>query len=88
MITHLISTTKFVNTLKETRSTDQVDCAETFDSISNELLGKIFRYVSFISQKPILSMFVACDEEGNVLEEPNHDKVPNMPPDLQYECYE
>ena len=29
------------------------------------------KYANFVTQKLILGMFVACDENGNVLEEPN-----------------
>jgi len=60
MITHLISTTEFINFIHQ--NYNQLGIEFPFDIIVN--------YVNFISQKPTLSMFVPCDENGNVLDEP------------------
>jgi len=64
MITHLISTTEFVKLLLNTSPYDLPDEVEL------NPLRVIHNYVNFISQKPELWMFVPCDKEGNVLEEP------------------
>ena len=61
MITHLISTTEFVRILQQSQL-----WGNCYDVVCNILE----KYVNFISQKPTLDMFVPCDEEGNVLEEP------------------
>ena len=37
------------------------------------LLDEISNYAQFLSQKPEKWMFVPCDDEGNVLEEPKHE---------------
>jgi hypothetical protein len=39
-------------------------------------LSKIFNYASFLKQPLKLEMFIPCDEDGNVLEEPNIDNSP------------
>ena len=64
MITHLISTTEFVKLLLNTSPYDLPD------EIELNPLRVIHNYANFISQKPLLQYFVPCDEEGNVLEEP------------------
>ena len=64
MITHLISTTEFVKLLLNTSPYDLPDKVEL------NPLRVIYNYANFISQKPELWMFVPCDKEGNVLEEP------------------
>ena len=84
MITHLISTTEFVK-LVNSIETKQCYCAEEFDTKIAENYGKIIRYANFISQKPILDMFVPVDEEGNVLEEP---KLPYNKPTWCDKCEE
>ena len=63
MITHLISTTEFVKLVKDNST------SLTERSIANQYI-QCLRYANFVSQKPELWMFVPCDEEGNVLEEP------------------
>ena len=64
MITHLISTTEFVKLICETSPYDLPD------EVENNPLRCIHKYANFISQKPALWMFVACDKNGEVLEEP------------------
>ena len=63
MLTHLISTTEFVKLVKDNST------SLTERSIANQYI-QCLRYANFISQKPELWMFVPCDEDGNVLEEP------------------
>ena len=63
MITHLISTTEFVKLVKDNST------SLTERSIANQYI-QCLRYANFVSQKPELWMFVPCDEDGNVLEEP------------------
>lgn len=36
-------------------------------------LEKLCYYANLLNSKPTLSMFVPCDDEGNVLEEPNRE---------------
>ena len=36
------------------------------------MLSNVLKYASFMKQKPELWMFVPCDEDGNVLEEPEN----------------
>ena len=59
MITHLISTTEFV---KLVENKDGYFPHERYTLICN--------YANFNLLKPELWMFIPCDEEGNVLEEP------------------
>ena len=67
MITHLISTTEFVKLM----TTDLTDYDWSgFMERPSIALSAIINYANFVSQKPELWMFVPCDEEGNVLEEP------------------
>lgn len=40
----------------------------------NKVLAKIHNYAKFLSLPLTIGMFVACDEDGNVLEEPKQDK--------------
>ncbi len=54
---------------------------------SDGALRNIVKYATFLKQPLKLGFFVPCDGNGNVLEEPNSDKVPNMPPDLQYDYW-
>ena len=63
MITHLISTTEFVKLVKDNST------SLTERSIANQYI-QCLRYANFVSKKPELWMFVPCDEDGNVLEEP------------------
>ena len=63
MLTHLISTTEFVKLVKD-NSTSLTEI-----SIANQYI-QCLRYANFVSRKPELWMFVPCDEDGNVLEEP------------------
>ena len=63
MITHLISTTEFVKLVKDNST------SLTERSIANQYI-QCLRYANFVSQKPELWMFVPCDEDGKVLEEP------------------
>ena len=65
MITHLISTTEFVKVLQQSQL-----WGNCYDVVCNILE----KYANFISQKPELWMFVPCDEDGNVLEEPENYK--------------
>jgi hypothetical protein len=39
--------------------------------VEGEKYRKIYRYANFLKQPLKLSLFVPCDEEGNVLEEPS-----------------
>jgi hypothetical protein len=43
---------------------EQLDCVHRFQDV-------VYKYAKFLGQKPTLGMFVPCDEEGNVLEEPD-----------------
>jgi len=47
-----------------------VEYVRNMSSRTEEDLFKLFSYANFLSQKLELYMFVACDENGNVLEEP------------------
>ena len=67
MITHLISTTEFVKLM--TNDLTNYDWSGFMERPSIAL-SEIINYTNFVSQKPELWMFVPCDEEGNVLEEP------------------
>jgi len=64
MITYLISTPEFVLKVREQLPlTESIGNAVTFTQL-------ITKYAKFISQKPTLDMFIPCDEEGTILEEP------------------
>jgi len=76
MITHLISTTEFVKLVTQKYYTKGDD--EHYKALS--LLNN---YANFISQKPTLGMFVPCDKEGNILEEPKD--IGQATIDLQFE---
>lgn len=39
--------------------------------VEGEKYRKIYRYANFLKQSLKLSLFVPCDDDGNVLEEPN-----------------
>lgn len=54
--------------LKKTNEITNEWCAD--DQI--RLLDEISNYAQFLAQKPEKWMFVPCDEDGNVLEEPLH----------------
>ena len=73
MITHLISTTNFVKLVMEGKDVARLDDADS-------RLFRISNYANFISQKLTLSMFIACDDEDNVLEEPEYH------PEYGYSC--
>ena len=61
----LISMTDFVSIFyNDLKSEHKVNWS--FDQICN----KIFNYTNFLKQPLNLGMFVPCDEDGNVLEEP------------------
>ena len=78
MLTHLISTTEFVKLVKD-NSTSLTEI-----SIANQYI-QCLRYANFVSRKPELWMFVPCDEDGNVLEEP---KLPYAKPTWCDKCEE
>jgi len=61
----LISMTDFV--LKE----------YTLPSTHKKGLKNCYQYANFLKRKLELGMFIPCDEEGNVLEEPEKDKKGN-----------
>jgi hypothetical protein len=42
---------------------EQLDCVHRFQVL-------VYKYAKFLGQKPTLGMFVACDEDGNILEQP------------------
>jgi hypothetical protein len=44
---------------------EQIDCVHKFQDV-------VYKWAKFLGQKPELWMFIPCDEEGNVLEEPLH----------------
>ena len=46
---------------------EQIDCVHRFQDVT-------YKYAKFLGQKPTLGMFVPCDEDGNVLEEPKNFK--------------
>lgn len=69
MITHLISTTDFVKLIHNKRKDMWKGLIQNGKNYIS-LFDIIVRYANFISQKPTLSMFVICDEGGNILEEP------------------
>jgi hypothetical protein len=46
---------------------EKIDCVHRFQEV-------VYKYAKFLGQKPTLGMFVPCDEEGNVLEEPKNFK--------------
>ena len=43
---------------------EQLDCVHRFQDV-------VYKWAKFLGQKPSLGMFVPCDEEGNILEEPD-----------------
>ncbi|MCT4143019.1 hypothetical protein HZP66_02115 [Elizabethkingia anophelis] len=45
---------------------------------TEERLQKIYKYTQFLKQPLALWMFVPCDEDGNVLEEPDTTKWTNL----------
>lgn len=63
----LIPLTEFVNRIDEL--VPAKDYEMDYDTNSSQL-NAIKRYAKFLSQPLTLSMFVPCDDEGNVLEEP------------------
>lgn len=65
----LISMTEFVleRCLKDISEYTVVDAFKDGAKVMNE----IFSYAKFLNQPLTLVMFVPCDEDGNVLEEPN-----------------
>ena len=65
----LISMTDFV--------LDQMKFASIHHEDDSECLDVIFRYANFLKQPLKLEMFVPCDDEGNVLEEPNRNRFKN-----------
>lgn len=86
MITHLISTTEFVKLVKDNST------SLTERSIATQYI-QCLRYANFVSQKPELWMFIPCDEDGNVLEEPKNykewlRKALNTPYELDLYKYE
>ena len=83
----LISMTDFV--------LEQYAIITVIDEINDakKLLNKIFNYANFLNQPLKLEMFVPCDEDGNVLEEPKNykqweRKALNTPYDLDLIKYE
>jgi hypothetical protein len=42
---------------------EKLDCVHRFQDV-------VYKYAKLLGQKPTLGMFVPCDEEGNILEEP------------------
>jgi hypothetical protein len=42
---------------------EKIDCVHRFQEV-------VYKYAKFLAQKPELWMFVPCDEDGNVLEQP------------------
>lgn len=67
----LISMTDFV--LNEQKETSIKEMDLSFSDRSLKKLSRIYRYANFLKQPLKLEMFVPCDEEGNVLEEPTED---------------
>lgn len=59
----LISLREFIVEPKHWKDTEHFD--------NHDVLSLIISYANFLSQPLTLSMFAPCDEEGNVLEEPN-----------------
>ena len=69
----LISMTDYV--LKINDNEPKAKNFSSFTEIANykkEGFEKIFNYAKFLKQPLTLGMFVPCDEDGNVMEEPNH----------------
>ena len=66
----LISMTEFVleRSLKDISEYTVIDAFKDGAKVMNE----IFSYAKFINQPLTLGMFVPCDEDGNVLEEPEY----------------
>lgn len=71
----LISLTEFVNRIDEL--VPAKDYEMDYDTNSSQL-NAIKRYAKFLSQPLTLSMFVPCDDEGNVLEEPYIQRMYHM----------
>ena len=63
----LISMTDFVLNQKQSESFNE----KTFINESLISLEKIRNYANFLKQPSKLEMFVPCDEDGNILKEPN-----------------
>ena len=57
----------------------------SFDQICN----KIFNYANFLKQSLNLGMFVPCDEDGDILDEPEdyENRLPNMMTEYNDEVY-
>lgn len=65
----LISMTDFV-LQRAKKSILPLNVIETFKE-GGKITNEIFNYANFLKQPLKLEMFVPCDEEGNVLEEPD-----------------
>lgn len=66
----LISMTEFV--LEQKRPIPSADLHEAdYYQQEYEVLEKVCNYANFLNQPLTLGMFVPCDEDGNVFEEPN-----------------
>jgi|SRR6478609_70220 len=63
----LIPLTEFVNRIDELVPQD---LGQHYEEWRMRQMAIVKRYAAFLSQPLTLSMFVPCDEEGNVLEEP------------------
>jgi len=66
----LISCTEFVEKSRLNSGVSPFDDEQ--NNIDTSELYKIYRYANFLKQPLTLSMFVPCDDEGNVLEEPKY----------------
>jgi len=74
----LISMTDKVLELNNTRPTPSQELHEVdYFYLECEVLEKICDYANFLNQSLTLGMFIACDEDGNVLEEPEFNEPNN-----------
>ena len=64
----LISMTDFLLEQNEIRK--QFDLPKEMDKNNISFAKKVLKYAQFLKQPLTLEMFVPCDEDGNVLEEP------------------
>lgn len=69
----LISMTDFVLSLPETSTLDMSEVDYYYKEW--EILQKNRRYAAFLKQPLTLSMFVPCDDQGNVLKEPDRNEI-------------
>ncbi|WP_445720432.1 hypothetical protein [Flavobacterium sp.] len=46
---------------------------EDYDQVNETFINSVIKYAEFLKQPLKLEMFVPCDEDGNILEEPDQE---------------